>query len=76
MPRRRKAERPSHAQLRADLSELSWVAVGAKYGVSDNAVRKWIRSYEAAAGRADSGAGETVALADGTTTRQVRCFDV
>jgi transposase-like protein len=29
-----------------DLGELSWVAVGAKYGVSDNAVRKWMRRYE------------------------------
>ena len=45
--RRRKAERPSHEQLVADLRELSWVAVGAKYGVSDNAVRKWLRRYEA-----------------------------
>jgi transposase len=25
---------------------LSMRAVGAKYAVSDNAVRKWIRSYE------------------------------
>ena len=41
-----KVERPSYAQLLADLSESSWVAVGAKYGVSDNAVRKWMRRYE------------------------------
>lgn len=26
---------------------MSCVAVGRKYGVSDNAVRKWIRWYEA-----------------------------
>ena len=39
-------ERPAYAQLVADLRELSWVAVGAKYGVSDNAVRKWMRRYE------------------------------
>jgi hypothetical protein len=45
--RRRKVERPSYEQLLADLRELSWVAVGAKYGVSDNAVRKWLRRYEA-----------------------------
>jgi transposase-like protein len=25
----------------------SFVEVGAKYGVSDNAVRKWLRRYEA-----------------------------
>jgi hypothetical protein len=48
-PARRKVTRPSCAQLRADLRELgSWVAVGAKYGVSDNAVRKWVRRYERA----------------------------
>jgi transposase-like protein len=29
---------------------MSWVAVGRKYGVSDNAVRKWLRRYEAARG--------------------------
>jgi hypothetical protein len=45
-PNRRKIPRPSYEQLAADLSEMSWVAVGAKYGVSDNAVRKWMRRYE------------------------------
>jgi uncharacterized protein YjcR len=38
--------RPSHAQLIADLEAMSYVQVGAKYGVSDNAVRKWLRRYE------------------------------
>ena len=28
---------------------MSVLAVGRKYGVSDNAVRKWMRSYEYAA---------------------------
>jgi hypothetical protein len=44
---RPRVERPSYEQLLADLAELPWVAVGAKYGVSDNAVRKWVRRYEA-----------------------------
>ena len=44
---RRKVARPTYEQLLADLRELSWVAVGRKYGVSDNAVRKWLRRYEA-----------------------------
>jgi len=44
--RRRTVERPPYEQLVADRRELSWVAVGAKYGVSDNAVRKWLRRYE------------------------------
>jgi hypothetical protein len=30
----------------ADVARLSWVAVGRKYGVSDNAVRKWLRWYQ------------------------------
>jgi transposase-like protein len=29
-----------------DVATMSLLAVGRKYGVSDNAVRKWIRSYE------------------------------
>ena len=45
-PHTRKVERPSHDQLVADLSHMSCVAVGRKYGVSDNAVRKWLRWYE------------------------------
>jgi hypothetical protein len=43
--RPRKVPLPSYEQLLADLREMSWVAVGAKYGVSDNAVRKWLRRY-------------------------------
>jgi hypothetical protein len=56
-PERRVVERRSHEQLLADLAEMTWVAVGVKYGVSDNAVRKWLRRYEAErAGGADGGA--------------------
>ena len=44
---RQKVPRPSYEQLLADLAAMSWVAVGTKYGVSDNAVRKWLRRYEA-----------------------------
>lgn len=47
-PEARKVPRPSYAQLLADLRSLSFLAVGRKYGVSDNAVRKWLRWYEAA----------------------------
>jgi hypothetical protein len=46
-PDRRKVERPSYEQLMSELAELSYVAVGRKYGVSDNAVRKWVRWYAA-----------------------------
>jgi hypothetical protein len=51
-PTRRKVERPSHEQLLADLQTMSFVAVGRKYGVSDNAIRKWLRWYQRQAERA------------------------
>jgi hypothetical protein len=35
--------RPSKVQLLKMIQETSYVAVGKKYGVSDNAVRKWLR---------------------------------
>jgi transposase-like protein len=43
---KRKIERPTREQLVAEIDQLGYSAVGRKYGVSDNAVRKWIRSYE------------------------------
>jgi hypothetical protein len=45
-PGARRVERPSYEQLRAEVEALGWSAVGRRYGVSDNAVRKWIRCYE------------------------------
>jgi hypothetical protein len=44
-PARRVVDRPSLAQLLAEIEASSWSAVGRKYGVSDNAVRKWVRQY-------------------------------
>jgi hypothetical protein len=45
-PSSRKAERPPHGQLLAEIEAAGYSAVGRKYGVSDNAVRKWVRFYE------------------------------
>jgi transposase-like protein len=45
-PNARRVPRPSYDQLMEDVKSMSMVAVGRKYGVSDNAVRKWIRWYE------------------------------
>jgi transposase-like protein len=45
-PASRKVERPPFEQLLAEIEATSYVAVGRKYGVSDNAVRKWVRFYE------------------------------
>ena len=43
---RRIVERPPYTQLLAEISATNWSAVGRRYGVSDNAVRKWVRAYE------------------------------
>jgi len=45
-PATRKVERPPYDVLMAELAASNYSAVGRKYGVSDNAVRKWVRWYE------------------------------
>jgi hypothetical protein len=45
-PGARRVERPPYEELLAEVEATSYVAVGRKYGVSDNAVRKWMRVYE------------------------------
>jgi transposase-like protein len=42
----RRVERPPYDRLRREIAESSYAAVGRRYGVSDNAIRKWVRSYE------------------------------
>ena len=46
-PETRKVERPPYDVLIRETAALGFSAVSRKYGVSDNAVRKWIRWYEA-----------------------------
>lgn len=36
---------PPKEQLEKDINSMSYCAIGRKYGVSDNAVRKWARKY-------------------------------
>lgn len=43
---RKVKERPSKEELKHLTETMSWVKIGEKYGVSDNAVRKWARKYE------------------------------
>lgn len=43
---KRKVKRPTKEELEKMIEEMSWVAIGKKYGVSDNAVRKWARAYK------------------------------
>lgn len=38
--------RPTLVQLEKDLETMSYVAVGKQYNVSDNAIRKWIKTYK------------------------------
>ncbi len=45
-PQSRKVDRPPYEQLLEEIGATSYLAVGRKYGVSDNAVRKWVRWYE------------------------------
>jgi|LakMenE01Jun11ns_1017448.scaffolds.fasta_scaffold9744434_2 hypothetical protein len=42
----RKTNRPKFAQLMLEIEETSYVAVGKKYGVSDNTIRKWVKYYQ------------------------------
>lgn len=41
----RKVARPSCEQLVNEVKESSFVQVGKKYGVTDNAIRKWLKDY-------------------------------
>lgn len=41
----RKVERPSKQTLMNEIENESFVSLGKKYGVSDNAVRKWAKAY-------------------------------
>jgi hypothetical protein len=50
-PETRKVERPPYEQLLEEVEATSYLAVGRKYGVSDNAVRKWVAWYERQAER-------------------------
>jgi hypothetical protein len=45
-PGARKVTRPPYAQLLREVHALGFSATGRRYGVSDNAVRKWLRAYE------------------------------
>jgi hypothetical protein len=42
----RRVERPPYDTLREEIDRLGYSTVGRKYGVSDNAIRKWVRQYQ------------------------------
>lgn len=43
----RKANRPRYEQLLQQVQGLGCEPTGRHYGVSGNAIRKWVRAYEA-----------------------------
>jgi bifunctional UDP-N-acetylglucosamine pyrophosphorylase / glucosamine-1-phosphate N-acetyltransferase len=45
-PERRKVERPPDTHLLREVDALGYTGTGRRYGVSDNAIRKWLRQYE------------------------------
>lgn len=42
---RRKVQRPSKQILQQQIKQYSMLSLGRKYGVSDNAIRKWCKQY-------------------------------
>lgn len=44
--KQRKIERPDFETLKKEINEYGFVKTGKKYGVSDNAIRKWLKFYE------------------------------
>ena len=61
-PGARKVKRPPEAQLLREIEELGYLAVGRKYGVSDNAVRKWARAFARARAREEGHDPEVVEI--------------
>ncbi len=53
---RRSVPRPPYEQLASEIEGLGYCAVGRKYGVSDSAIRKWVRFYERETAREQRGA--------------------
>lgn len=43
VPKARRVKRPAIAVLKQEIADLGYCAVGRKYGVSDNAIRKWVQ---------------------------------
>jgi integrase len=42
----RKVDRPPYKILKKEVENLGYSVTGNKYGVSDNSIRKWLKSYE------------------------------
>jgi hypothetical protein len=44
-PEARRVDRPPYPQLLREVRAIGFSATGRRYGVSDNAIRKWLRAY-------------------------------
>jgi hypothetical protein len=42
----RKVKRPEYEILKQEINDFGYTGTGKKYGVSDNAIRKWVKIYE------------------------------
>ncbi len=56
--RQRKVDRPSYSVLKSEIEQFGYSGVGRKYGVSDNAVRKWLKAYKSEKNNSNSGFDE------------------
>jgi hypothetical protein len=63
IPAYRRVTRPPYEQLLSEIEATSYCAVGRKYGVSDNAVRKWVRFYEREREAASGASADAVSAA-------------
>jgi hypothetical protein len=45
-PEKRRVVRPPYGQLVREVRAFGFLGTGRRYGVSDNAIRKWLRMYE------------------------------
>lgn len=53
-PGTRKVDRPPHPQLLREINAIGYSATGRRYGVTGNAIRKWLKQYEQEADRAEA----------------------
>ena len=44
--KRKVKNRPDFETLKMEINNMGYLSTGRKYGVSDNAVRKWVKYYE------------------------------
>jgi hypothetical protein len=56
----RRVERPPYRTLLAEIERDGYLATGRRYGVSDNAIRKWVRFYESEIERKTTEEGDQI----------------